>query len=171
MDRREFFKKISNTVATVGIAGFAASCENLSGECSENCEELYRYSIVTDLCTACGTCLPQCGKNAIELSGEPNTVNIDQDLCIHCAACALSCSYESVIESEGTDGFNVNYAIDQDKCVQCLECYYVCLDEERPGAIYQSNPNRSRINQLKCSHCGECVELQFCPFGAIHENN
>ncbi|MBU1219976.1 4Fe-4S binding protein [Myxococcota bacterium] len=167
MDRRTF---IQSGISVSLLASLAASCENLSGECTENCENLYKYHIINELCTACGNCLDQCGKNAIDLEGSPNRVEIDQNICVHCGACFLVCEYNSVIETDGTGIFNFDYHINQDTCVQCLECYDKCREAPQPGAIVQSNPdNRSRINQLKCSHCGECVELEFCLFGAINE--
>ncbi len=133
------------------------------------CEELYPFYVKKDLCTGCGVCLKKCGKKAFHIKGGRNTVSIDPFRCIQCGACLIACEnagYFAVIETQVANGFT--YEIDPEACARCLNCFRVCPVEPEK-AIVQSTLERTRVDQAKCSHCGECVELQFCPFGAIHE--
>ena len=51
---------------------------------------------ITDKCTACGTCKPECPVEAIS-EGDPIYV-IDPDLCTDCGACAAVCPVEAIIQ-------------------------------------------------------------------------
>ncbi|MDA3862588.1 MAG: hypothetical protein PF689_01835 [Deltaproteobacteria bacterium] len=172
MKRRTF---IQLSFGSLGLT--AAACTGFNDKCdSEECLEYYQFAINPELCTGCETCLDQCGKTAIEHPGEPNSVHINQDKCLHCSKCLFACEYDAVLQTPNTEaGPDFNYSINNNNCVVCLECFKTCDDHTSgvnlPVAIQQSNPVTTRINQVKCSHCGECVELAFCPFGAIIENN
>ncbi|MDR1748778.1 MAG: 4Fe-4S binding protein [Spirochaetaceae bacterium] len=51
---------------------------------------------ITDACTDCGACEPECPVNAISEVGDKRT--IDADACISCGACADVCPAEAIIE-------------------------------------------------------------------------
>ena len=44
--------------------------------------------VITDICVACGTCLPVCPVEAIS---EGDIYHIDPDTCIECGSCAEVC--------------------------------------------------------------------------------
>jgi len=168
MDRREFLQAALLSAAAVKLA----ACTDVTCDPAvEACAARYPFFVNADVCTACGKCVPQCGKKAFKLKGDPNVVTIDPLRCTRCGACFLACQgqgYHAVIETLAGDN-RYMYEIDQDLCQKCLACHKVCpaLPDK---AIVQSNLERSRIDQVMCTHCGECVELSFCPFGAINEN-
>lgn len=169
MERRDFLRiSLLSAVAVKFSACHEAEC-NVP---QENCAVLYPFYIDETMCTACGRCVPQCGKKAFTLPGSPNRVHIDPLLCTRCGACFMACEnqgYFAVQRTLAADNQYV-YEIDQDACQRCLACYRSCPVTPNK-AIIQSNLNRTRIDQTRCSHCGECVELTFCPFGAIYENH
>lgn len=49
---------------------------------------------ITDKCTACGTCVPECPVEAIS-EGNP-IYKIDPEKCIDCGACAAACPVEAI---------------------------------------------------------------------------
>jgi ferredoxin len=49
--------------------------------------------IISNACTACGTCLPECPSEAIS---EGDIYKIDPDKCIDCGACADVCPTEAI---------------------------------------------------------------------------
>jgi NAD-dependent dihydropyrimidine dehydrogenase PreA subunit len=49
--------------------------------------------VISDTCSACGTCLPECPSEAIS---EGDIYKIDPDKCIDCGACADVCPTESI---------------------------------------------------------------------------
>ncbi|HSA31151.1 MAG TPA: 4Fe-4S binding protein [Candidatus Omnitrophota bacterium] len=51
---------------------------------------------ITDKCTACGTCLPECPVEAIS-EGDP-IYKINPDVCIDCGACVPVCPSEAIVE-------------------------------------------------------------------------
>ncbi len=167
MDRREFLQASLLSAAALKLAACTgATCD----PAVEDCAQRYPFFVKTGTCTACGKCIPQCGKKAFGIPGGPNIVTIDFTRCTRCGSCFLACEaagYHAVIETQVPDGFM--YEIDQELCQKCLNCYKVC-PALPVKAITQSTQQRSRIDQTKCTHCGECVELSFCPFGAINEN-
>ena len=60
-------------------------------------EELSRMAYkITDECTMCGTCLPECPFEAIS-EGDPKYV-IDPDVCTDCGACESVCPAEAIAE-------------------------------------------------------------------------
>lgn len=174
MDRREFLQTAAVTAKAALLTAVATKLAACNGAvCDpalEDCAARYPYFVDDETCTACGRCVELCGKKAFKLKGGANVVSIDPLRCTRCGSCFLACEgqgYHAVIETQVVDGFI--YEIDQDLCQQCLSCHKVCpaLPDK---AIVQSNLERTRVDQTRCSHCGECVELTFCPFGAIHEN-
>lgn len=48
---------------------------------------------ISDTCTACGTCVPECPVEAIS-EGTPYTINTET--CIDCGACEPTCPSESI---------------------------------------------------------------------------
>jgi ferredoxin len=50
--------------------------------------------IISDACTACGTCVDECPVSSIT-AGDPIYV-IDPDTCIDCGACAAVCPSEAI---------------------------------------------------------------------------
>jgi NAD-dependent dihydropyrimidine dehydrogenase PreA subunit len=48
---------------------------------------------ITDACTACGTCMPECPVDAIS---EGDIYVIDAEACIDCGACADVCPVEAI---------------------------------------------------------------------------
>jgi len=51
---------------------------------------------ITDQCTACGTCEPECPEGAIK-PGDPCYV-IDADKCTDCGICQDTCPTEAIVE-------------------------------------------------------------------------
>ena len=49
---------------------------------------------ITDKCTACGTCLPECPVDCIK---KGDIYVIDAEACIDCGACANVCPVEAII--------------------------------------------------------------------------
>jgi len=49
---------------------------------------------ITDACTACGSCVPECPTDAIS---EGDIYVIDPDACIDCGACADVCPTEAIL--------------------------------------------------------------------------
>lgn len=169
MQRRDFLRLGLFSAAALKLA---AACRDAECDPSEeSCAARYPFYVDDAACTACGRCVPRCGKKAFKLAGEPNRVYIDPTRCTRCGACFMACEnqgYFAVQRTMAGDGRYV-YEIDPDLCQRCLACYRSCPATPEK-AVVQSNLNRTRIDQTRCSHCGECVELTFCPFGAIHEN-
>jgi len=54
--------------------------------------------VISDKCTACGTCKDTCPVEAI-CEGDPKYV-IDPETCIDCGACVDSCPVEAIGEAE-----------------------------------------------------------------------
>lgn len=52
--------------------------------------------MITDACTACGSCKENCPVEAIK-EGDPK-YSIDADTCIDCGACVGSCPMEAIVE-------------------------------------------------------------------------
>ncbi len=50
--------------------------------------------VISDACTACGTCKPECPVEAIS-EGDPN-YKIDPDVCIDCGSCAGVCPVSAI---------------------------------------------------------------------------
>jgi ferredoxin len=51
---------------------------------------------ISDECTMCGTCIPECAFDAIS-EGDPKYV-IDADACTDCGACEAACPSEAISE-------------------------------------------------------------------------
>jgi NAD-dependent dihydropyrimidine dehydrogenase PreA subunit len=51
--------------------------------------------VITESCSACGTCLPECPVEAIK-EGDPIYM-IDGDTCIDCGACVDVCPTTSIV--------------------------------------------------------------------------
>ena len=49
--------------------------------------------VISNECTACGTCLPECPVDAIS---EGDIYSIDADACTDCGVCADSCPVEAI---------------------------------------------------------------------------
>ncbi|MBU1238833.1 4Fe-4S binding protein, partial [Myxococcota bacterium] len=138
---------------------------------------LYPYFITPELCTGCGICVSQCGKKAITIpAGERRALIVNQDKCLRCGKCFFLCEYNSIIQQPDDDGVHpYKYLVNLDTCVNCMSCYDIChapVSEQGPGVTaieIFNDENRARIDQTLCSHCGECVELEFCPNTAIFE--
>ena len=168
MDRRAFLRSAlggATLLTTLGCADWKDTCAD-----PDACRDLYPYTIDPQVCTACGECIPLCGKEAISIpGGQINIIAVVQELCIQCEACYLVCAYDAVVREELPDEIpNKRFSIDAQACSRCLDCITAC-DDVGNAAIVQLVSERTRIDQTVCTHCGECVELQFCPFGAINE--
>ena len=50
---------------------------------------------ITDACTECGTCVPECPVDCI---AEGDIYVIDEDICIDCGACEVVCPVEAISE-------------------------------------------------------------------------
>lgn len=49
--------------------------------------------VISEECTACGTCLPECPVNAIS---EGDIYKIDPEICTDCGTCAGVCPMEAI---------------------------------------------------------------------------
>jgi len=136
MDRREFLQVALLSTAALKVAACTdATCD----PAVEDCSARYPFFVASGTCTACGKCIPQCGKKAFQLKGGTNVVSIDFTRCTRCGSCFLACEaagYHAVIESQVPDGYM--YEIDQDLCQKCLNCHKVCTAVP-DKAIVQSN--------------------------------
>jgi TPP-dependent indolepyruvate ferredoxin oxidoreductase alpha subunit len=175
MNRRDFLKLSSSSLLFAGIA----SCDGLKDSCQgDECASFYPYFIDKATCTGCEVCVPLCGKKAISMSNKKRTLWVNQDLCIHCGKCYLTCEYDAVlqIETTGSETYHHNFYINTPNCINCMECYDICkAPAEEGGAgvsaiLIDNDDSTAHIDQTLCSHCGECVELSFCPWGVINEN-
>ena len=54
--------------------------------------------VITDDCTACGTCVDVCPAGAIE-EGDP-IYKIDPDKCVDCGQCADACPADAIKEGQ-----------------------------------------------------------------------
>ena len=173
MDRRQFL----TTAAGSALLFKAAACSDIKETCEGDCENLYPFFVASSLCTGCAICVPKCRKEAISFPSKGRrALIVNQEKCIHCSKCLLVCEYDSVIQVPVDGGSHpFEYYVNLDTCVNCMECYNKCrapVQEGGPGvaAIEIFNPeSRATIDQGLCSHCGECVELEFCPNQAIFE--
>lgn len=52
--------------------------------------------VISDACTACGSCLPECPVEAIS---EGDIYVIDPEKCTDCAACVAACPTEAISEA------------------------------------------------------------------------
>ena len=52
--------------------------------------------VITDKCTACGTCVETCPVEAIS-EGDP-IYTIDQETCVDCGQCVDACPAEAIVE-------------------------------------------------------------------------
>ncbi len=50
--------------------------------------------VITDACTACGTCQPACPVEAIKAGDEKYT--IDAEACVDCGACVSECPVDAI---------------------------------------------------------------------------
>jgi ferredoxin len=57
----------------------------------------------------------------------------------------------------------LTYIITED-CVKCGGCYYECP----AGAIYEGE-KQYIIDPERCTDCGACIEVNYCPAWAIHK--
>ncbi len=53
--------------------------------------------VISDECTACGTCQPECPVDAIS---EGDIYKIDPDICTDCGACAEVCPVGAIAPGE-----------------------------------------------------------------------
>jgi ferredoxin len=60
----------------------------------KNKEDLYMAHVISDECTNCGACEPECPVEAI--SEKEDRMVIDADLCTDCGACAAVCPVEAI---------------------------------------------------------------------------
>jgi NADH:ubiquinone oxidoreductase subunit F (NADH-binding)/Pyruvate/2-oxoacid:ferredoxin oxidoreductase delta subunit len=59
------------------------------------CTELITFTVIENLCKACGLCKKACPAGAI--TGAPKTPHvIDPDLCIKCGACFKACKFKAI---------------------------------------------------------------------------
>ena len=56
--------------------------------------------VISDDCTACGTCIDECPVEAIS---EGDIYVIDPELCTDCGACADVCPVEAISPEQGRD--------------------------------------------------------------------
>jgi ferredoxin len=61
--------------------------------CFKNLKKLDMAYVISDDCTACGTCIDECPVEAIT---EGDIYVIDPELCTDCAACADVCPVEAI---------------------------------------------------------------------------
>ena len=54
--------------------------------------------VITEACTACGTCVDVCPSEAIE-EGDP-IYKIDPDKCVDCGQCADACPADAIKEGQ-----------------------------------------------------------------------
>lgn len=59
--------------------------------------------VITDDCTACGSCIDECPVEAIS---EGDIYKIDPDVCTDCGACADVCPVEAIHPEQLADGIN-----------------------------------------------------------------
>lgn len=57
----------------------------------------------------------------------------------------------------------MTYIITED-CVKCGGCYYEC-----PVEAISEEESQYVIDPEKCTDCGLCVDVNYCPAWAIHK--
>lgn len=74
-----------------------AGCKFNHIELISNFKNKIMAYIISDDCTACGSCINECPVDAIS---EGDIYVIDPDVCIDCAACAEVCPVEAISEAD-----------------------------------------------------------------------
>jgi uncharacterized protein len=84
-----------------GMSGFGGAIKNLAMGCAAAPGKIEQHQsskpIITDECTACGTCLDSCPLSVISLKKQKAVIEMDK--CIACSNCLVSCP-ESAIEMD-----------------------------------------------------------------------
>jgi len=79
------------------MAGFGGAIKNLAMGCAtpagKRDQHATRQQVVKSKCIACGTCVPVCPVQAIELA---ETAKIDSTICIGCGECMTVCPVDAI---------------------------------------------------------------------------
>ncbi len=146
--RREFLK-------LVGLAGAASAvgCD-ASGRTRG-----YPFQVDEDVCRGCQLCLGHCKADAIRCPVR-SKYTVQKDICTGCGTCTHACRYGAA-----RLGSDHKSSIDPAKCQLCGKCFAAC-----PYSAIRADRVTARVDQFQCIHCGECVELKFCPYDAIYSS-
>ncbi len=120
-------------------------------------------------CLGGGSCVKVCSFNAISM-GEKGIPVINSNLCTGCSLCVYECP-KDIITLTSADKFAVVRCSSKDTgadtkrycitgCIGCKICQRVC-----PEKIITVENFVAKIDEDKCSFCGECVKK--CPVSAI----
>jgi NADP-reducing hydrogenase subunit HndC len=112
LDRLE---SLAHTIKTASLCGLGQTAPNpvlstlryfrdeyeahvIDKKCpAKTCKALAQYTVIEDLCKACGICAKNCPVNCI--SGKPKTPYvINQSACIKCGNCMTKCPFKAIIK-------------------------------------------------------------------------
>lgn len=120
-------------------------------------------------CLGGGSCVDVCPFNAITM-GDKGIPIVDSEICTGCGICVEECP-KNIINLFNKGEFATVKCASKDKgpdtkkfcvvgCIGCKICEKVC-----PEKIIVVNNYLAKIDESKCSLCGECVKN--CPVSAI----
>ncbi|MDL2217426.1 RnfABCDGE type electron transport complex subunit B [Christensenellaceae bacterium OttesenSCG-928-M15] len=119
-------------------------------------------------CIGLGDCAFNCRFGAIKM--DDGVAKIDEDICVGCGTCVEVCprsvielmpvNADVIVRCRNSDVAREARAVCMKACIGCKRCEKEC----KYDAIHVEN-GFARIDQEKCTHCGDCVKV--CPCKCI----
>jgi Na+-translocating ferredoxin:NAD+ oxidoreductase RNF subunit RnfB len=119
-------------------------------------------------CLGLGDCVSVCAFGALSI--ENGLAKVDEGKCTACGMCAAACPRgvihvmparaKVIVRCQNHDAPKAAREACQKACIACRRCEKEC----KAGAIVLED-NCARIDETKCTRCGDCVKV--CPTGCI----